>query len=55
MEGEKIPKEVFSGKFYNTRPMGKPRTSREDFVRTDTSQILFNTRIEEEARTQKGL
>jgi len=46
MEDEKIPKEVFSGKFHNTRPMGKPRTSWEDVVRRDTSQILFNTRIE---------
>jgi hypothetical protein len=56
MEGEWIPKEVLSGKFHNTRPVAKTRTRWDDVVRTDTSQILFNTRIEEkEARTQRGL
>jgi hypothetical protein len=33
-------KKIRYGKFNNTRPVGKPRTRWEDFVRRDTSQIL---------------
>jgi len=61
-------KEVLNGKFHNTRPLGKPRTRWEDFIRMDTSQVLgiggwrrraeFREewqRLMVEARDQKGL
>ena len=55
MEDERIPKKVLNGKFRNTRPVGKPRTRREDNVQTDTSQILGirHTRTEETSRRQR--
>ena len=40
MGDEKTLKKALNGKFYNTRPVGKPRTRWEDVVRRDTSQIL---------------
>jgi hypothetical protein len=40
MEDERIPKKVLDGKLNNTRPVGKPRTRREDITWRDTSQIL---------------
>jgi len=40
MEDGRIPKKVLNGKFYNTRPVGKPRTRWEDIIRKDTLQIL---------------
>jgi len=55
MVGERISKKFLSEKFHNTRQVGKPRTSWDDVLRTDTSQILLNTRMKEEARAQKGL
>jgi len=44
---------VAAMKFHKTKPVGKPRTSWDDVVWTD--DVLFNTRMEEEARAQKGL
>jgi hypothetical protein len=40
MEDGKIKKKIVYGKFYNTRPVGKPRRRWEDVVRRDTSHIL---------------
>jgi hypothetical protein len=40
MEDARIPKKILNGKFYNTRPVGKPRTRWEDTIQKDTSQIL---------------
>ena len=61
-------KEVLNGKFHNTRPLGKPETRWEDFIRMDTSQVLgigglrrraeFREewrRLMVKARDQKGL
>jgi hypothetical protein len=39
MEDARISKNFLNGKFYNTRPVGKPRTRWEDIIRKDTSQI----------------
>jgi len=38
--GPLIPKMILNGKFYKTKPVGKPRIRWEDVVRRDTSQIL---------------
>jgi len=35
MEEERIPKKVSNGKFYTTRPVGKPRTRWADVVQKD--------------------
>jgi hypothetical protein len=43
MAGERIPKKFLNWKLRNTRPVGKPRTRREDVVRRDTSQNLGMT------------
>jgi hypothetical protein len=40
MEVESIPKKVLNGKFYKTRPVGKPRTRREDAIQRDALQLL---------------
>ena len=40
IKDERIPEKVLNGKFRNTRPVGKPRSSWEDVVRRDTSEIL---------------
>ena len=40
MENERIPKKVLKGKLHNIRPVGKPRTRREDTVQRNISQIL---------------
>jgi len=39
MEEERIPKKVFNGNFYATRPVGRPRTRRAD-VQRDALQLL---------------
>jgi len=49
MEAEELPGNVLNGKLHNTRPMGKPRTRREDLVRRDTSQILGKRRLKRRA------
>jgi len=40
MEEESIPKKILNGKFYATRPVGRPRTRRADVVQTDALQLL---------------
>jgi len=40
MEDERIPKKFLNGKFRNTRPVGNPRTRKEDTVQMDKSRIL---------------
>ena len=42
------------GKFNNKRPVGKPRTRWEDFVRGDTSQILGIRRWRRAAETERN-
>jgi hypothetical protein len=39
-EDARIPYKVLNGKFFNTRPVGKPRTRWKDVIWKDTSQIL---------------
>jgi hypothetical protein len=40
MEEERIARKVLSGKFHNTRTVGKPRTRWEDVGQRDELQIL---------------
>jgi sorting nexin-29 len=40
MEEERIPKRVLNGTFYNTRPVGRPRTRWADAVQMDALQLL---------------
>jgi hypothetical protein len=40
IEYEGILEKVFNGKFHNTKPVGKPRTSWKDVVWSNTSEIL---------------
>ena len=40
MEEERIPKKVLNGTFYNTRPVGRPRTRWADVVQRDSLQLL---------------
>ena len=40
MEEERIPKKVLNGKFYITRPVGRPRTRWADVVQRDALQLL---------------
>jgi len=40
MEEERIPKKVLNGKFYTTRPVGRPRTKWADVVHRDALQLL---------------
>jgi hypothetical protein len=37
---KKKKKKVLNGEFYNRRPVGKPRTRREDVVRRDIPEII---------------
>ena len=54
MEDERIPKRVLNGKFHTTRPVGKPRSRREDVVRRDTSQILGISGWRRQRRIEKS-
>ena len=40
VKGPPHPKKKFLMGIHNRRPMGKPRTRREDVITKDTSQIL---------------
>jgi len=40
MEEERIPKKVLNGKFYTTRPVGRPRNRWADVVQRDALQLL---------------
>jgi hypothetical protein len=40
MENEIIMKKVLNGKFYKTRPAGKPRTRWDDAVQGDALKVL---------------
>ena len=40
MADERIPKQVLNGTFYNTRPVGRPRTRWADVVQRDALQML---------------
>ena len=40
MADERIPKKVLNGTFYNTRPVGRPRTRWADVVQRDALQLL---------------
>ena len=40
MTDERIPKKVLNGTFYNTRPVGRPRTRWADVVQRDAIQLL---------------
>ena len=40
MEEERIPRKVLNGKFYTTRPPGRPRTGWADVVQRDALQLL---------------
>jgi hypothetical protein len=40
MEEERVPKKVLNGTFYNTRPVGRPRTRWADVVQRDALQLL---------------
>ena len=68
MEEERIPKKVFNGNFYTTRPVGRPRTRWADVVQRDALHLLeirgWRRRAENrnewrrlmrEAKAQKGL
>ncbi len=45
MADERIPKKVLNGTFYNTRPVGRPRTRWADVVQRDALQLLGIRRI----------
>jgi len=40
MEEYSIPKKVLNGKFYTTRPVGRPRNRWADVVQRDALQLL---------------
>jgi len=49
MEGGRIPKNVLTGNFYTTRPVGRPRTRWADVVLRDALQLLGIKRMEEKS------
>jgi hypothetical protein len=48
VEAERISEEVLNGKFYDTKPVGKPRTRWKDVVRRVTAQIVGITGMKTE-------
>jgi len=48
VEDKRIPEEVLSRKFHDTRPVGKPRTRWKDVVRRVTAQIVGITGLKTE-------
>jgi hypothetical protein len=45
MADERTPKKVLNGTFYNTRPVGRPRTRWADVAQRDALQLLGIRRI----------
>jgi len=52
MEGEKIPNKVLNGKFYTTRPVGRPRTRWVVVVQRDALQLLGIRRLRTRAENR---